>query len=117
MGMIRDGIAAMRDIQFDALDEEVLYRRADGIETDILAVPGRTVFQTHNEYGQWVRLETRDFLVRAADMEADPVAGEEIVFDERTYEILAPNGEPCWRWSDPFHTVRRVHTKLTGGES
>ena len=33
------------------------------------------------------------------------------------YEVLAPNGEPVWRWSDPYRTALRVHTKHTGGET
>ena len=115
MGEIREGIGAMRDVQFDVLAEDVVYRKG-GAETSLKAVPGRTVFHTRGEYGTWQRLETRDFIVRAGDMAEAPATGEEIVFDGRTYEILAPNSEPCWRWSDPFRTARRIHTKLTGGE-
>lgn len=29
----------------------------------------------------------------------------------REYELLAPNDEPVWRYSDPQHTIYRLHTK------
>ena len=34
-----------------------------------------------------------------------------IAYDGRTYEVMAPGGEPVWRWSDPYHQVYRIHTK------
>lgn len=114
MSLMRTAVAALRDALSSVNAEEVVYRRHDGMETRIPAIVGRTVFHSRSEHGTWMRLETRDFIVRVGNMPHDPLPGEEILFDGRCYEILAPNGEPCWRWSDPFHAARRIHAKLTG---
>ena len=116
MALVRDAVSGMRDVQSALLSEEVEYRRAGGGSVRLRAVPGRTVFHSRGEHGTWMRVETRDFVVRAGDMDFDPQAGDEVSFDGRVYEVLAPNNEPCWRWSDPFRTARRIHSKLTGGE-
>ena len=114
--MIRSGIDALRSAQLDVLSSDVTYRRG-GMETNVKAVVGRTVFRSTNDYGVWVRTETRDFIVRADQLGLEPRQGDVIDFDGREYEVLAPYGEPVWRWSDPYRTARRIHTKLTGGEA
>ena len=114
MPVLRSAVAALRDVLSAVDAEEVAYRRRDGSEVRLAAVVGRTAFHSRGEYGTWTRVEARDFIVLAGALAEDPVQGDEIVFDGRVYEVLAPNGEPCWRWSDPFHVARRIHTKLTG---
>jgi hypothetical protein len=32
------------------------------------------------------------------------------------YEVLAPGGEPPWRYSDPYRRTLRIHTKHVGTE-
>ena len=113
--MIRSGIDALRSAQLDVSSTDVTYRRG-GMETSVKAVVGRTVFRSTNDYGVWVRTETRDFIVRADQLGLEPRQGDVIDFDGCEYEVLAPYGEPVWRWSDPYRTARRIHTKLTGGE-
>lgn len=117
MGMIESGIGALREAQAVHLGVEVAYSRPGGREKTVLAVLGRTVFHSTNDAGAWVRTETRDFIVAAEDMDAPPEAGDEIVFRGETYEVLSPSGEPCWRWSDPYRSAYRIHTKHTGGET
>ena len=65
--------------------------------------------------GIWTRVETRDFIVGKALIDFEPQVGDEIEFLGSTYEVLAPSGEPAWRWSDAFHTAYRIHAKHTGG--
>ena len=43
-------------------------------------------------------------------------AGAAVAYDGRTYEVMAPGGEPVWRWSDPYHQVYRIHTKCVSEE-
>ena len=112
--MLEGALGALRAAQASCLSVPVLYRGAGG-EGMAMAVPGRTVFHTRGDHGTWARTETRDFIVAAGQLGAPPAAGDEIVFQGRTYEVLAPNGEPVWRWSDPWCTAMRIHTKLTGG--
>ena len=66
------------------------------------------------------RVESRDFLVRTADLDlgAGPIlprAGDQVretvglsVF---VYEVNAPGGQPPFRYSDPYRRVLRIHTK------
>lgn len=34
-----------------------------------------------------------------------------------TYEVFPYNGEPAWRWCDPYHRMMRVHAKLVDEEA
>ncbi|MGN0847882.1 MAG: hypothetical protein ACI4RA_10930 [Kiritimatiellia bacterium] len=113
--MIRSAIETLRTVQLGCLSTPVLYRTRDGETKPIQAIVGKTVFHSRGDYGTWTRTETRDFIVKAEALETPPAPGDEIVFDGRTYEVLAPNNEPVWRWSDPWCTARRIHTKWTGG--
>ena len=117
MSVLRKAIDALRASEERWFGEEIGYVPLGGTSYRVTAVPGRTVFRQQNEYGAFVRTETRDFIVRREQLAAEPQKGDEIAYGGRTYEVLAPNGEPAWRWSDPTHTAYRIHTKLTEGES
>ena len=98
------------------LSVPVLYRaRGDG-EAALDAVVGSTVFRTEDGGGMFVETETRDFIVSAAALPLEPSRGDSIVWRGTVYEVLAPDGSPCWRWSDGFHSMKRIHTKETGRE-
>ena len=112
--MIETGMDALRAAQIDALATDAVYRRGAD-ERSVKAVLGRTVFRSQNDYGAWVRTESRDFIVTAEQLDIEPQAGDEIVYQGDVYEGLAPSGEPVWRWSDPQQTALRIHTKNTGG--
>ena len=115
--MIKSAIEHMRAIQMQSLAVEVGYTPLGGEAHTIRAVVGRTVFRSTDVDGIWTRIETRDFIVRADQLGLEPRQGDVIDFDGCEYEVLAPYGEPVWRWSDPYRTARRIHTKLTGGEA
>ncbi len=93
-------------------------RGTDSVE--VAATVGRTVFRLDKGCGLVERVEARDYLVLAADLvlggrAALPKAGDRIreVEGNRAfvYEVMAPGGEPCWRWSDPYRRTLRIHTK------
>ena len=113
--MIQSGIAHMRAIQMQSVASEVVYRRLGGNAHTVKAVVGRTVFRSTDVDGIWTRVETRDFIVPRGTLGFEPQVGDEIEFLGNTYEVLSPNGEPAWRWSDAFHTAYRIHAKHTGG--
>ena len=113
--MIQSGIEHMRAIQMQSVASEVVYRRIGGNAHTVKAVVGRTVFRSTDVDGIWTRIETRDFIVPRGSLGFEPQVGDEIEFLGCTYEVLSPNGEPAWRWSDAFHTAYRIHTKHTGG--
>ena len=113
--MIQSGIAHMRAIQMQSVASEVVYKRLGGDALSVKAVVGRTIFRSTDVDGIWTRIETRDFIVPRELLSSEPQVGDEIGFLGHTYEVLSPAGEPCWRWSDAFHTAYRIHAKNTGG--
>lgn len=94
----------------------VQYRRRGGQTVEVPAALGRTLFRVEDEYGITTRTESRDFLIAASDLNVEPERGDQIIYAGVCYEVLAPNSEPCWRWSDSFHQTLRIHTKEIGGE-
>jgi hypothetical protein len=99
----------------------VTYRSGE-LSVDVIATVGKTVWRIDGEFGAQTRVETRDYLISAADLvldgeQAEPAAGdriEELLPDGTTaaYEVMSPDAaEPPWRWSDPYHGTLRIHTK------
>jgi hypothetical protein len=87
---------------------------------DGVATIGKTLFEVDDGYGIVVRYESRDYLIQAADLVLDsepfvPQRGDRIqeVQGSTTfvYEVTAPGKEPAWRYSDPYRTALRIHTK------
>ena len=98
---------------------EVIYRR-DGDQVTVHATIGRTEFEIDNGTGMLERHQSRDFLVRAADLvlggsAALPIAGDQIVESEgnvsRVFEVMGFGNQPPWRYSDQFRRLLRIHTK------
>ena len=126
MGDLLDrGAAFLDDQRHKHMSRTVVYQR--GAEAkEVLATIGRTEFEQADDAGLIHRVESRDFLVRAADLDlgAGPIlprAGDQVretvgaqVF---VYEVNAPGGQPPFRYSDPYRRVLRVHTKHIGTES
>ena len=113
--MIRTGIESLRAALAACSSVEVVYKPLGGGALAVMAVAGRTVFRSPDESGMWTRIETRDFIVPRELLPSEPQVGDEVDFLGGTYEVLSPNGEPAWRWSDPFRTAYRIHTKHVGG--
>ena len=115
MNMMRAAEEWLKSQHSQFLSETVLYRHfgEDGtVETEIQAVRGRTLFRAENEYGVTVRVTSADFIVSA--LEFEPLKGDEIICSGVRFELLAPNNEPVWRWSDNGRTLMRLHTKEIG---
>lgn len=106
------------------LSSPVTYLRpATGGLIIVLATVGRTVFEINSDIGVLERVESRDFLVSAADLVlggnvALPEPGDVIWELHGTqvlaYEVAAPGGEPCWRYADNHRVMLRIHTKCIG---
>lgn len=117
MSLLKDAMNTLRATETAWFGEDATYRGAGGLEGDVVAVPGKTVFSQRNDMGAFIRVETRDFIIRRDCLAAEPQKGDEIVFGGKVYEVLAPNDEPAWRWSDALGTTYRIHTKLVGEET
>ena len=92
----------------------------------VAATVGKTVFRLDKGYGVQERIESRDYLILAADLQiggtpALPKPGDQVreTEDGKTfvYEVLAPGNEPCWRYSDLYRVTLRIHTKLVATEA
>ena len=102
------------------LSRTVVYRRGDDT-VELAATVGSTAFDRTDEYGVIHRIELRDYLVTAADLVLGgeaviPRAGDRITETDgarvHEYEVMAPEGEPAWRYSDPQRMTLRIHTKF-----
>ncbi|QQS09496.1 MAG: hypothetical protein IPK69_02415 [Phycisphaerales bacterium] len=129
MGDLLDRGAAFLDAQrHQHLSRPVLYRRGTD-EKEVQATIGKTEFEQVDDVGGAGlihRVESRDFLVRTAELDlgAGPIlprAGDQVretvgasVF---VYEVNAPGGQPPWRYSDPYRRLLRIHTKHIGTET
>ncbi|MGD9128784.1 MAG: hypothetical protein PVH19_15515 [Planctomycetia bacterium] len=96
-----------------AVDME--YQR-DAVRLPLRATIGQTIFEVSDEYGRLIRIESRDFLIRACDLIIDdqvvtPQVGDLIHEGDFTYEVMSPSGEPEWRYSDINRQTLRIHTK------
>ena len=98
-------------------------RGTDSVE--LPATIGKTVFEQADEYGVIHRTESRDYLISTADLvlggaQEQPKAGDRIreTTGEQVllYEVMAPGGEPPWRYSDAYRRTLRIHTKFVGME-
>ena len=105
------------------LSHAVAYcRGAESVE--ISATVGQTTFEVEREFGV-ERVESRDFLIRSADLvlagqPTEPQRGDRIKETLggtlAVFEVMAPGNEPPWRYSDPGRKTLRVHTKQVGTE-
>lgn len=122
--VLEKGLAWLDDQRHTHMTRTVVYQRgADAVE--IAATVGRTEFEQVDEHGVVQRLQSRDFLVRAADLVLAgaptlPKAGDRIRETVGTqtfvYEVMAPGNEPPWRYSDPYRNALRIHTKHVATE-
>ena len=117
--LLRQGSAWLDGQRHTNLTQLVSYQRGvDSVE--LAATIGRTEFEQADEYGVLHRIEARDYIIRTADLllageTVLPKAGDQIRETDGTithvYEVMAPGGEPPWRYSDPYRVALRIHTK------
>lgn len=122
--LLEQGAAFLDDRRHAHLTRTVTYER--GVDSvDLAATVGRTVFEQADESGFIRKVESRDFLVRRADLvlggnETLPKAGDRVREPDgstvQVYEVMAPGGEPPFRYSDPYRKVLRIHAKLVATE-
>lgn len=93
------------------LTRTVTYRRGAS-SSQVAATVGKTVFDLDDGAGALLRVESRDYLILAADLAVStPQAGDQIVDQGVVYEVASFGSEPAWRYSDPYRRALRIHTK------
>ena len=118
MGMLQEGIAWLESQRKIHLTSPVIYRRG-GDSAKVSATVGKTVFKVTDDYGRYQHIESRDYLISVADLVLNntrilPEPGDEIIENSFIYEVMAPNDEPEWRYSDSSRQTLRIHTKFIG---
>ncbi len=92
----------------------------------VQATIGRTEFDEADAYGVVQRVVSRDYLFPASALATltgsnRPQRGDEVQETRdgvlHRYQVIAPQGEPHWRYADAFQLVLRVHTKLLSEET
>lgn len=122
--MLNTGLKWLEDQRHTHLTREITYQRGAESVT-LLATIGRTDFEQLDEFGVLHRAQARDFLVLSADLVLGgattlPQAGDRIRETEGdvtyVHEVMAPGGQPPWRYSDAFRRTLRIHSKLVSTE-
>lgn len=123
--LLEQGAAFLDDQRHRHMSRVVVYKRGSDAK-EVQATVGRTEFEQADEAGLIHRTESRDFLIRAADLDLgsgpiQPKAGDQVreqvgsqVF---VYEVNAPGGQPPFRYSDQYRRTFRIHTKHIGTET
>ncbi|MCL4198852.1 MAG: hypothetical protein KJZ69_15300 [Phycisphaerales bacterium] len=123
--LLSQGLSWLEDQRHQHLTRLVTYQRG-GDEVELAATIGRTVFEQDDHAGGLTRIESRDFLIRAADLVLAaeitlPQPGDRIIEIDAiatyTYEVMAPRAEPPWRYSDVNRLTLRIHTKQVATEA
>jgi len=114
--LLRQGAQWLGDMLKQHASSPVTYRR-EATELQVDATFGRTQYEVEDEHGLRVGAEVIDFLVSAETFPFDePEPGDQIVAYGVVYEVMDLAGQGHWRWSDPYRTTMRIHTKEVGTE-
>ena len=117
--MLEQGASWLDDQRHQHMTRTVSYVRGSST-VEVQATIGRTVFEQADEFGIVTKTESRDYLIRMADLVLDgqqtlPKRGDQIRETDGTttfvYEVLSPGDEPVFRYADPYRKALRIHTK------
>jgi len=118
--VLRNGLSWLTAILQQQAAVSVTYRRGSDETAGITAIVGRTEFEATDDEGGVLRSQSRDYLIAPADLVIDgsqtlPNVGDKILetvgSETHLYEVLTLGVEGHWRWSDPFRTLMRIHTR------
>ena len=123
--MLEQGASRLDDQRHQHMTRSVSYARGASTVA-VQATVGRTEFEQADEYGIVHKTESRDYLIRTADLVLDgqatlPKRGDQIRETDGSttvvYEVLSPGDEPVFRYSDPYRKALRIHTKHIATET
>jgi hypothetical protein len=111
--LINQGLAWLKGQREQHMSTIVEYRQGSS-SFSVLATIGKTVFSLNDSAGAKIIFQTRDFIISADLLTITPEAGDKIESNGEVFEVVSPGGEPCWRWSDAYNQVKRIHTQFIG---
>lgn len=121
--LLQDGLEWLAEGLMQVSSREVTYCRDGAGICRLQAVAGSRPLRQLDAYGATLlSWEYTDWLILAADLVLTgrrvlPEAGDRIEERRtggktRVYEVMAPGGEPVYRWCDSDHKHLRIHSKL-----
>lgn len=122
--LLQTGSSWLADQMKTHASVDVVYERG-AEQVPVKATIGKTEFELDDGSGVVVRIQSRDYLIHAADLQLSgsptlPVAGDRIreTQGDKTfvYEVMAPGNEPHYRYSDTFRKLLRIHSKHVASE-
>lgn len=123
--LLEQGMTFLDEKRHQHMTRAVVYARGAS-SVEVAATLGATTFEQADAFGIVQNIESRDFLIRTADLVLDgaqtlPKAGDRIRDTSAeqiyVYEVMAPGSEPSFRFSDPYRKALRIHTKHIATES
>jgi hypothetical protein len=116
--LLRQGGQWLEQMRTAHCSSPVTYLR--GLDQHVVnATFGRTAYEIVDQSGLTIGGHVWDFLILASDLSVgEPQPGDVVVADGRRFEVMAL-GEDIqgWRWSDPYRTTFRIHTKDIGNDT
>lgn len=117
--LLATGATALAGWIKDHASVSVVYARSGTGSVTVSATQGQTSFEQTDAEGFGVRIDTRDYIVTAADLvigsAITPERGDTITETDgslsRVHTVLGVGSEPCYRWCDPARKMIRIHTK------
>ena len=122
--LLEQGASWLDEQRHAHMTRTVVYVRG-GESVEVQATIGRTAFEQADEYGVVHKIESRDYLIRTADLVLGgsptlPKRGDQIREKDAevtfVYEVLSPGDEPVFRYSDPYRKALRIHSKHAATE-
>lgn len=112
-----DPIIDAFNAQRDAHGVTVTYYRG-GDSVSLLVLPGRTDMELEQTPGILTTTDSRDFMILASELILSasvtlPQRRDYIDWNSNRLEVMSPDGDRWFRYSDPFQLILRVHTKAT----
>jgi hypothetical protein len=114
---LAEGMVRMRERQRQHASSPITYARGNQSATGIAGTRGRTEYQATEAGGMFVDAIAYDFLVNVAELKVGnvflvPAKGDRITDESNNvFEVLDLPGQGAWRYTDPFQTTYRIHTK------
>lgn len=114
--LLRQGHEWLERMRSTHCSSPIVYQR--GAEhLPLVATIGRTEYEVEDGLGLRVTGHMTDFLFEADAFVLTfgvPHPGDQIQAGGVLYEVMSLAGQGHWRWSDPYRTTLRVHTREVG---
>lgn len=113
--LLKAGSERLADLLKSSAGSSVTYTRG-GTNSTIVATIGKSVFETQDATGIIEAWESRDFIVKTADMPySEPQRGDTITETvggtSCIFEVMSPSNSPLFSYGDAFGSTVRIHTK------